>query len=175
MGADKPTSSPQAVAYAHVVNLRISDLPGFKLALAGESEHGDAPSGPLPRPVEECDGGPVVNGQAAAWPHRSSRKRASRYRPSCRSCTPCATRLSHRRTLQLPMAAEDWAVFSAKKSERELPQGCMGTPSRCPCASAGGGGIRVSHMAMSPRLELAGTEMIGASRIASGSRPVPTS
>jgi len=61
-GADKPTSSPQAVAYAHVVNLRISDLPGFKLALAGESEHGDAPSGPLPRPVEECDGGPVVNG-----------------------------------------------------------------------------------------------------------------
>jgi hypothetical protein len=62
VGADKPTSSPQAVAYAHVVNLRVSDLPGFKLALAGESEHGDAPSGPVPRPVEECDGGPVVNG-----------------------------------------------------------------------------------------------------------------
>ena len=62
VGADKPISNPQAVAYAHVVNLRVSDLPGFKVALAGESEHGDAPSGPVPRPVEECDGGPVVNG-----------------------------------------------------------------------------------------------------------------
>ena len=57
-----PITKAQAAAYAHVVNLRISDLPGFKLALAGESEHGDAPSGPFPRPVEECDGGPVVNG-----------------------------------------------------------------------------------------------------------------
>jgi hypothetical protein len=62
VGADKPIANPQAVAYAHTVNLRVSDLPGFKLALAGESEHGDAPSGPVPRPVEECDGGPVVNG-----------------------------------------------------------------------------------------------------------------
>jgi hypothetical protein len=57
-----PITKAQAAAYAHTVNLRVSDLPGFKLALAGESEHGDAPSGPLPRPVEECDGGPVVNG-----------------------------------------------------------------------------------------------------------------
>ena len=62
VGADKPIANPQAVAYAHTVNLRVSDLPGFKLALAGESEHGDAPSGPVPRPVEECDRGPVVNG-----------------------------------------------------------------------------------------------------------------
>ena len=57
-----PITKAQAAAYAHTVNLRVSDLPGFKLALAGESEHGDAPSGPVPRPVEECDGGPVVNG-----------------------------------------------------------------------------------------------------------------
>ncbi len=62
VGADKPIANPQAIAYARAVNLRVSDLPGFKLALAGESEHGDAPSGPVPRPVEECDGGPVVNG-----------------------------------------------------------------------------------------------------------------
>jgi hypothetical protein len=61
-GSHKPIANPQAVAYAHTVNLRVSDLPGFKVALAGESEHGDAPSGPLSRPVEECDGGPVVNG-----------------------------------------------------------------------------------------------------------------
>jgi hypothetical protein len=57
-----PITKAQAAAYAHTVNLRVSDLPGFKLALAGESEHGDAPSGPVPRPVEDCDGGPVVNG-----------------------------------------------------------------------------------------------------------------
>jgi hypothetical protein len=62
VAADKPIANPQAIAYAHTVNLRVSDLPDFKLALAGESEHGDAPSGPLPRQVEECDGGPVVNG-----------------------------------------------------------------------------------------------------------------
>jgi hypothetical protein len=52
----------QARAFASAVNLGASDIPGFKVALAGESEHGDAPPGPLPRPVEECDGGPVANG-----------------------------------------------------------------------------------------------------------------
>jgi hypothetical protein len=52
----------QTRAFASAVNLVASDIPGFKVALAGESEHGDAPPGPLPRPVEECDGGPVVNG-----------------------------------------------------------------------------------------------------------------
>jgi hypothetical protein len=52
----------QARAFARNVNLRASDPPGFRVALAGESEHGDAPPGPLPRRVEECDGRPVVNG-----------------------------------------------------------------------------------------------------------------
>jgi hypothetical protein len=52
----------QTRTFASAVNLGASDIPGFKVALAGESEHGDAPPGPLPRRVEECDGGPVVNG-----------------------------------------------------------------------------------------------------------------
>jgi hypothetical protein len=47
--------------FASEVNLRASDIPGFKVVAATEGEQ-EAQPGPLPRPVEQCDGGPVVNG-----------------------------------------------------------------------------------------------------------------
>jgi hypothetical protein len=56
-----PIAKTQAAAFAHAVNLGASDIPGFEIVLKGEGEHKASP-GPLPRPVEECDGGPVVNG-----------------------------------------------------------------------------------------------------------------
>lgn len=177
VGADKPTSSPQAVAYAHVVNLRISDLPGFKLALAGESEHGDAPSGPLPRPVEECDGGPVVNGASRGVASPLFQKES----------VPIQTILSIVYPMRDPSIASAYIAaadggrglgcLQREEVRRELPQGCMGTPKSSP--------LRRRWLArrypgcaygdVSPARSLAGTEMIGASRIASGSRPVPTS
>jgi hypothetical protein len=51
----------EARVFASEVNLRASDVPGFKVVLAGEGEH-EASPGPLSRRVEECDGGPLVNG-----------------------------------------------------------------------------------------------------------------
>jgi hypothetical protein len=47
--------------FARDVNLRASDVPGFKVVAATQGEH-EAPPGPLPRRVEGCDGGPLVNG-----------------------------------------------------------------------------------------------------------------
>jgi hypothetical protein len=49
-----------ARVFASEVNLRASDVPGFKVVAATLGEN-EAPPGPLPRQVEECDGGPVVN------------------------------------------------------------------------------------------------------------------
>ena len=43
-------------AFASGVNLRPPDLPGFKVVLEAEGR-----SGPLNRPIEECDGGPILN------------------------------------------------------------------------------------------------------------------
>lgn len=59
----RETTSEQAEAraFARAVNLRAFDIPGFKVVLAGEAEH-EASPGPFPRRVEQCDGGPVVNG-----------------------------------------------------------------------------------------------------------------
>ena len=47
-------------AFAGAVNLRDSDVPGFKVVLAGEGEQ-EARPGPLPQAAETCDGGPVAN------------------------------------------------------------------------------------------------------------------
>jgi hypothetical protein len=57
------TAGEQAEArmFASQVNLRASDVPGFKVIVASLGENEEDP-GPLPRSVEECDGGPVVNG-----------------------------------------------------------------------------------------------------------------
>ena len=72
------------------------------------------------------------------------------------------------------MAAEDWAVFSAKKSEERAALGWHGNTEVValapPLAGAPVSGVRNGDV--SPARSLAGTEMIGASRIASGSRPV---
>ncbi len=59
--SDAASEQAQARAFAAAVNLSASDIPGFKVALAGEGEHKASP-GPLPRRVEQCDGGPRVNG-----------------------------------------------------------------------------------------------------------------
>ena len=47
--------------FASEVNLRASDVPGFKVVAATQGEQ-QAQPGPLPQRVEQCDGGPVVNG-----------------------------------------------------------------------------------------------------------------
>lgn len=47
-------------AFAGEVNLRASDIPGFKVLAGALGEQG-APPRPVPRRVEECDGGPLVN------------------------------------------------------------------------------------------------------------------
>jgi hypothetical protein len=51
----------EARVFASEVNLRASDILGFKSVAATQGEH-EAPPGPLPRRVEECDDGPLVNG-----------------------------------------------------------------------------------------------------------------
>jgi hypothetical protein len=54
VGANKPISSAQAVAYAHAVNLKPADLPGMSVL----SPEGDAPaSGPLEGEAARCVGG----------------------------------------------------------------------------------------------------------------------
>ncbi len=55
-------ASEQAEAriFAREVNLRASDVPGFK-SVAATTGAIETPPGPLPRQIEECDGGPVVN------------------------------------------------------------------------------------------------------------------
>jgi hypothetical protein len=50
----------EARVFARKVNLRASDVPGFKSVAATTGEI-ETPPGPLPQQVEECDGGPVVN------------------------------------------------------------------------------------------------------------------
>jgi hypothetical protein len=55
--SDAAGVQPEARVFAGGVNLRASDLPGFK-ALVGLGETGP---GPLDRRVEACDGGPFVN------------------------------------------------------------------------------------------------------------------
>jgi hypothetical protein len=45
-------------AFADVVNLRRTDLPGFKVVFAGE----EGRASPLDPGIESCDGGPSVNG-----------------------------------------------------------------------------------------------------------------
>jgi hypothetical protein len=53
-----PSASEQAQAhvFASQVNLRAADLPGFKLVLEAQGN-----SGPLVRPIEQCDGGPIFS------------------------------------------------------------------------------------------------------------------
>lgn len=48
----------EARLFASEVNLRASDVPGFKVVLS----LGEATSGPLNPRIEKCDGGPIVNG-----------------------------------------------------------------------------------------------------------------
>lgn len=59
--SDAASEQAQARAFAAAVNLSASDIPGFKVVLAGEGEHEAAP-GPLTRQLEECDRGPLLNG-----------------------------------------------------------------------------------------------------------------
>ena len=59
--SDVASEQAQARAFAAAINLSASDIPGFKVALAGEGEH-EASLGPLSRRVEQCDGGPHVKG-----------------------------------------------------------------------------------------------------------------
>jgi hypothetical protein len=64
--SDTASKPAQVGAFAGEVNLRASDIPGFKVVggTVGEQrappEQG-APPGPVPRRAEECDGGPLVN------------------------------------------------------------------------------------------------------------------
>jgi hypothetical protein len=57
--SDAASKPGQAGAFAGEVNLRASDLPGFKVVGGTLGEQG-APPGPVPRQVEECDGGPLA-------------------------------------------------------------------------------------------------------------------
>jgi hypothetical protein len=50
----------EARAFASTVNLSASDIPGFKVVAATLGEN-EALPGPLPRQVEGCYGGPVLN------------------------------------------------------------------------------------------------------------------
>ncbi len=54
------TASEQAEArtFAAAVNLSPTDLPGFEVVTGGE----EGRPGPLYRPIEQCDGGPIVDG-----------------------------------------------------------------------------------------------------------------
>ncbi len=58
--SDAASQQTQARAFAGEVNLRASDVPAFKVVAGTPGEQG-APPGPVPRRVEECDGGPLVN------------------------------------------------------------------------------------------------------------------
>jgi hypothetical protein len=58
---DAASEPAETRMFARKVNLRRSDVPGFKVVARTQEEH-KAPAGPLPRRVEECDGGPLVNG-----------------------------------------------------------------------------------------------------------------
>lgn len=57
---DARSEQAEVRVFASEINLRRTDVPGFKIVAATQGEN-EAPPGPLPRPVEECDGGPVVN------------------------------------------------------------------------------------------------------------------
>jgi hypothetical protein len=59
--SDAASKQVQVRAFASEVNLRAADVPGFKVVAGTLGEQG-APPGPVPRRVEECDGGPLVNG-----------------------------------------------------------------------------------------------------------------
>jgi hypothetical protein len=65
--SDAATERAEAHAFAGAVNLAASDVPGFKVVAStlGETE---APPGPLPRPVEECYGGPILNAGSRGVP-----------------------------------------------------------------------------------------------------------
>jgi hypothetical protein len=54
--SETATEQAETRLFAGTVNLGASDLPGFKVALEAEGS-----SGPLDRPIEECDGGPIFN------------------------------------------------------------------------------------------------------------------
>ena len=176
-GRDKPIANPQAIAYARAVNLRVSDLPGFKLALAGESEHGDAPSGPVPRPVEECDGGPVVNGASRGVASPLFQKES----------VPIQTILSVVYPMRDPSIASAYIAAAdadrglgcvrAKKSERGLRGDCTQKSEVValdpPLAGAPVSGVRVWLCLV--RDQTCRTARTGASLIGSGSRPGHTS
>lgn len=57
---DARSEQAEARVFASEINLRGTDVPGFKIVAATQREN-ETPPGPLPRRVEECDGGPVVN------------------------------------------------------------------------------------------------------------------
>lgn len=59
--SDTASERAEARVFASDVNLRPADAPGFKV-VAGTLGENEASPGPLPRRVEECDGGPLVNG-----------------------------------------------------------------------------------------------------------------
>jgi hypothetical protein len=58
--SDAASKQAEARAFAGEVNLRASDIPGFKV-VGGTAGEQAAPPGPLPRGVEECDGGPPAD------------------------------------------------------------------------------------------------------------------
>lgn len=58
--SDVISEQVEARVFASEINLRGTDVPGFKIIDATQGEN-EAPPGPLPRRVEECSGGPVVN------------------------------------------------------------------------------------------------------------------
>jgi hypothetical protein len=55
--SDAASEQAEARVFASEVNLRASDVPGFKTVFG----IGEGRSGPLNRPIEECDGGPILN------------------------------------------------------------------------------------------------------------------
>jgi hypothetical protein len=54
--SDAASEQAETRSFASTVNLRTSDLPGFKVVLEAKGNFG-----PLARPIEECNGGPTFN------------------------------------------------------------------------------------------------------------------